>query len=294
MYKITPILLSFLAVLVFANPAWAVEDFVLTVNSLSEYEEGQHSTIHGKAMTLNNEPVSEVLISVYFPSGIIKTSTNSTGQFSATSHVPVEIGEDNVTVYAKKDNRYTSAEITYQVTESKTKKIQAPMAKTPKIIDGKIELDPFSKLIQEIEKQKTEEVEREVNIKEMQQIDEQRRLSQIDLEKDLEEDAKRNEAHSPRNAFYRFLQDVDNSIRGIFWQQFLFTEKITKQAQKAKENALGEGKSSVEAMKIFQEEAAVTQKEIMEFNKDLSINYGNATSDIQDQFDEKGKIPREE
>ncbi|MGY5149375.1 MAG: hypothetical protein ACW9W3_04855 [Candidatus Nitrosopumilus sp. bin_68KS] len=277
-----------------ANPAWAVEDFMLTVSSLSEYEKGQHSTIYGETITLDDEPVSKVLISVYFPSGIIKTSTNSTGQFSVTSPVPVEIGEDNITVYAKKDNRYTSAEITYQVIESKTKKIQEPVIKTPIITDKKIELDPFSKMIQEIEKQKNDEVKRETSIKEKQEIDKKRQLAKEDLQNDLKESEKRNESNSPRNVFYRFIQEVDSSVRAIFWQQFLFTEKISQHAQDAKEEALKDGKSSFEAMKIFQQEAAVTQKEIMDVNKNLSVKYGNSTLDVQDMFDENGKFPRED
>ena len=69
---------------------------------------------------------------------------------------------------------------------------------------------------------------------------------------------------------------------------------ITKQAQDAKEEALKDGKSSFEAMKIFQQEAAVTQKEIMDVNKNLSVKYGNSTSDVQNLFDENGKLPREE
>ena len=69
---------------------------------------------------------------------------------------------------------------------------------------------------------------------------------------------------------------------------------LTKQAHEAKENALNEGKSSFEAMEIFQEKAKVTQNEITRLNKNLNVQYGNATSDIQEQFNEKGKIPREE
>ncbi|NNL58204.1 MAG: hypothetical protein HKP31_01865 [Nitrosopumilus sp.] len=274
-----------------ATPAWAVENFMLTVSSLSEYEEGQHSTIHGKTMTLDDEPVSNVLIGVYFPSGIIKTSTNATGQFSVTSPIPLEIGEDSITIYAKKDNKYTSTEITYQVTENKPKKIQEPVTKTD---DKKIELDPFSKMIQEIEKQKTDEVKRETTIKEKQEIDKKRQLAKEDLQKDLKESEKRNEAYNPRNAFYKFIKEVDSSVRAIFWQQFLFTEKITQHAHEAKEEALKDGKSSFEAMKIFQQEAAVTQKEVMEVNKNLSVKYGNSTLGVQNMFDEKGKLPRED
>ena len=176
--------------------------------------------------------------------------------------------------------------------ESKPSVIQElQIEKIPKS-NQNIELDPFSKMIQQLEKQKIEESEREINIKELEQIDEQRQLAQIDLENDLKNYEKRNETYSPRNVFYRFIQDVDSSVRGIFWQQFLFTEKITKQAHDAKENALEEGKSSFEAMKIFQEEATMPQKEVMEFNKNLSVKYGNATSNVQNLFDENGKLPR--
>jgi len=48
----------------------------------------------------------------------------------------------------------------------------------------------------------------------------------------------------------------------------------------------------IETMKIFQEKTAVTQNEVLNLNKNLNVQYGNATSCIQDQFDEKGKIPR--
>jgi len=278
------------------NPVWAVEDFIFSINSPSEFEVGQFPVIHGKAVTLDNNPVSDVQIKVNFPSGDITTLTNSTGQFSAISPVLADIGEYTITVYAKKDNKYANVQFTYQVTESKVtiaKETPKPLDETLKT-DEHVELDPFSKMIKQIEEQKLEEEKEKSLTKKQQQVEEQRLFAKADLQKDLIEAEKRNESNSPRNVFYRFIQDVDSSVRGIFWQQFLFTEKITKEAQEAKENALEEGKSSFEAMKIFQKEAAVTQKEVMDFNKNLSVRYGNATNVIQEQFDEKGKLPREE
>jgi len=274
------------------NPALATEDFIFSINSLSEFEVGQFPFVNGNAVTLDNNPVSDVQIQVNFPSGIIKTTTNSTGQFSALSPAPIDIGEYTITVYAKKDNKYTNSLITYKGVEGKPK-IESQIERTPKT-NEKIELDPFSKMIQQLEAEKIDNTKREINIQEQNQVDESRRFAQIDLQNDLKESEKRNESYNPRNAFYKFIQKIDSSVRGIFWQQFLFTEKIANQAKEAKENALDEGKSSFEAMKIFQKEAAVTQNEVMDLNKNLNIQYGNATSDIQNQFDEKGKIPREE
>lgn len=296
MYKIASIvLLSCMMGIFLTNHAWAQENFMLTVSSLSEYKEGEYSVISGKTLTLDNRPVADVQIHVHFSSGIVKTATNSTGQFSAASPEILEIGEYDTTVYAKKNNKYANAEITYTV-ESKTKNIQViePKTETPKMTNEKVELDPFSKMIQELNKQKTQEVKREAEIKERQEIDEKRRLAQLDLQNDLKESEKQNEVNSPRNVFYRFIQDIDSSVRAIFWQQFLFTEKISQQAHEAKEEALRDGRTSFEAMKIFQQEAAVTQKEVMEVNKNLSIKYGNSTSDVQNLFDENGKLPREE
>lgn len=297
MYKIaSTILLSCMVGLLLANTAWAAEDFMLSVSSLSEYQEGEHSVITGKTMTLDGKPVSDVLVHVYFPSGIIKTATNSTGHFSVVSPATLKIGEYDTTVSAKKDSKYANAEITYQVVESKAKNIQVfePETETPKTTDEKVRLDPFSKMIQELEKQKTEDVKRDTDIKEQQEIDEKRRLAQEDLQNDLKESEKRNEINSPRNVFYKFIQEVDSSVRGIFWQQFLFTEKITQQAHDAKQKALQDGKTSLEATKIFQDEAAITQKEVMDFNKNLSVDYGNSTSSVQNMFDENGKLPRED
>ena len=294
MFKITSIvILSCVFSMVYASPAFATEDFTFSISSVSEFEVGQFPFVNGKAVTLNNNPVPNVQIQVHFPSGTINTITNSTGQFSAVSPVSTDIGEYTIAVYAKKDNKYADSEITYKGVESKPK-VESQIEKTPKTSNGKIELDPFSKMLKDIEEQKTDETKRKTNIQAQNQVDEQRRLAQIDLQNDLKESEKRNEAHNPRNAFYKFIQKIDSSVRGIFWQQFLFTEKITNQAKEAKENALDEGKSTFEAMKIFQKEAAVTQKEVMEFNKNLSIDYGNATSEIQNQFDENGKLPRED
>lgn len=290
------VLFSFMLGFFFVNPVWAIDDFTFTINSLSEFEVGQYPIISGQAITLDKLPVSDVQIQVNFPYEKIKTSTNSTGHFYVTSLIPAEIGEYTITVYAKKDNRYTNIQVTYQVLEdlpTKPIKVTNPVKKSPKTIDGNIELDPFSKMIKQLEEQKKNEIKKEEIVKEQQQIDYQRIQSKQKLEKDLKDSEKSNEYFSPRNVFYRFVTDVDNSVRGIFWQQFLFTEKLTKDAQDAKKNALDEGKSSFEAMKIFQEKAKVTQNEVMGINKNLNIQYGNATSNIQEQFDEKGKLPRE-
>jgi len=298
MYKVIYIsLFSSLLGLFFTNPVFATDDFLFTVDDLPEFEVGQYLFVTGNAFTLDKNPVSDVQIQVNFPSEKIRVSTNSTGQFYAISMIPAKVGEYTITIYAKKDNRFADTQLTYNVLETLPKeslKVANSLEKSTKVNDGNIELDPFSKMIKQLEEQKTNEVIRKELTKEQQQIDEQRIQNEVKLQMDLKDSEKKNEYYNPRNIFYRFIADIDSSVRGIFWQQFLFTENITKQAHNAKENALDEGKSSEEAMEIFHEKAKVTKKEIMNLNKNLNMKYSNATSNIQDQFDENGKITREE
>ncbi len=42
--------------------------------------------------------------------------------------------------------------------------------------------------------------------------------------------------------------------------------------------------------KVFIKQSATTRNEIIDHNNRLNIEYGNATSSIQEQFDEQGKL----
>ena len=288
------------------SPAWAEQSMLFSVSSQSTFQVGEYPFINGTATDSDGNPLQDVEIQANFPSRMAITETDSAGKFSITSYVPAELGEHTVTVFATKDKMYLNTQITYQVIDSqqqqrmttsgvseKESNPEEDIPKKPKYDNSKYDL--FSRMILDnIEEQKIENEKKEVFSEEQQQIKEQRILSQKDLEDDLKSFEKQNEFYNARNAFLRFLADVDYSVKNLFWQQFLFTEKITEEAQEAKKDALEEGKSSVEATKIFQQEAAVSRNEIIEYNKDLSIKYGNATSNIQEHFDENGKLPRTE
>ena len=302
---ISMVLLSGMIGLFFASSAWAEEGMLFSVKTLSEFEMEEHPFIYGNATDMNGNPLPDVEIQANFPSSVAMTKTNSTGEFSITSSSTAEPGKHTVTVYATKGKMYLNTQITYHVIDRQQQIVQfvdleeevnpeENISNRTKNYDNS-KYDLFSRtILDNIEEQKGNILKKKVLSEEQQEITEQRLQSQEDLETDLKLFERQNEFHSARNAFLRFLADVDYSVKNLFWQQFLFTEKITEEAHKAKEEALGEGKSSAEATKIFQQEAAVTQKEVMEYNKNLSIKYGNATSSIQEQFDEKGKLPRED
>ena len=227
------------------------------------------------------------------------TTTDSAGAFSITSPVAAEPGEHIITVYATKGTMNLKTQIIYQVTDNqrvttedtKNEDPEENNSKNSKFDNSKYDLLSRT-ILDKVEEQKIENEKKETHSEEQQIISEQRLQIREDLETDLKSFEKKSESHTPRNAFLRFLAHIDYSVKDIFWHQFLFTEEKTEDAQIAKENALEAGKSSLEATKIFQKGAAVTQSELIEYNKDLNIKYGNATLNIQEQFDEKGKLPR--
>jgi len=284
--------------LFFAPSVWADENsMTLSINSLSIFELGQYPFVNGIVTDSDDNPLSNVEIQINFPSSVGIAATNSAGEFSITSKVPAELGEYTVVVYATKDATHLNTQVTYQVmTLSEIAKNNADSKdKTPKTSSyDNSKYDLLSRAILEnMEEQKTENTKNKILSEEQKEISEQRLQMHSKLKDELKSFEEKNESHTPRNAFLRFLADIDYSVKDIFWHQFLFTEERTDNAREAKEYALEEGKSSIEATKIFQQEAAISRNEIIEHNKELNIKYGNATSGVQKQFDKNGKLPRE-
>jgi hypothetical protein len=121
-------------------------------------------------------------------------------------------------------------------------------------------------------------------------IDEQRQTSQNVLKEDLLSFEKEFEFNTPRLAFDRFVQSVDETVQVIFWGQFNLTEKKHTEAYAAKQTAIENGETSVNAMKIFQRKAAITKNEIVDYNSELNIKYGFADESSQSYFDSDGKL----
>lgn len=303
MIRITSVvLLSAVIGMVIAYPAWAEESMLFSVNSQSTFQEGQYPFIYGTATNSDGDPLSGVEIQASFPSIVAMVKTDSAGQFSIASPIPSEIGQHTVNVFATKDKMHLNTQITYEVvskqhptsySSDKDDLHEKNTSRIPKYDNSKYDL--FSRtILDNMEEQKIDNTKKMILSEEQQQVNNQRIQSQKDLEDDLKSFEKQNEFYNARNAFLRFLAGVDYSVKNLFWNQFLFTEKITEEAQEAKRIALEKGESSFEATKIFQQEAAVSRSEIIEHNKNLSIKYGNATSAVQDEFNKDGKLPRQD
>ena len=302
---------------------WAATDeLVLTVNSESEYKVGQFPSITGLVTDSDGNPVSDVQIQASFPSRTMLISTNSSGEFSITSPIPTESGQYVVIISATKDKLFVDAKITYDVKDRKSvipllilsQRIESsePIELTVKnitqitksdvslsmtrgitsnIIDNEIQLNPLSNtILPQIELQNQNEIKQKTSYEQSQNISDQKQKTAEAVSSDLKLLEKKNEANTPQNVFLEFLNDIDSSVKNIFWGQFSFTEKKTDQGLEAKEKALDEGKSSKEAMESFHKAATTTRNEIIELNNNLNIEFGNATSSTQEQFDEHGKL----
>ena len=285
----------------FVSSVSAQEDnndgMVLSINSLSIFEQGKYPIVYGVVTDSNTNPLPGVEIQATFSSGMGIAITDSAGEFSITSSIAAEeLGTHTVTVYATKNAMYLNTQVTYNVmTQSEIAQINAnSKEKIPRESSyDNSKYDLLSRtILNEMEEQKKDNIKKEILSEEQKEISENRLETHSKIENELKSLEEKNESHTPRNAFLRFLADIDYSVKDIFWHQFLFTEDRTDDALKAKEYALDEGKSSLEATKIFQQEAAFSQNEIIEYNKELNIKYGNATSGTQEQFDENGKLPR--
>lgn len=294
------ILLSATVGLFVMTPVWAEENSVtLSVSSLSKFGVGQNPFVKGTVIDSNGNPLSNVEIQANFPSSVGIAVTNSAGEFSITSQAPAEPGEHVITVYATKDTLYLDTQVIYQVGTSNeilnnnNTNSEEKNSKTSNYDNSQYDLLSRT-ILKNIEEQKIDNQKREDLSEEQEAISEQRLQIHSELKNELESFEKEYESNTPRNAFLGFLTDVDSSVKDIFWHQFLFTEERTDDAREAKEYALEEGKSSIEATEVFREKATIRQSEINEYNNELNIKYGNATSSVQEQFDENGKLPREE
>jgi len=317
-----PILLFSCFSLFFIPQIWAsTDELVLTVNSQSEYKVGQFPSISGLVTDSDGNPINNVQIQASFPSRTILSSTNLSGEFSITSPIPAELGQYTIITSATKDKLFVDAKISYDVKESKSKiplrvipqaigiseskdisnrnitqinlldvSIPTNSEGTSNLIANEIIPHPFANVIPPQIELQNNELKQTTEVDKSQNINEQKQKIAENESNDLKLLEKENESKTPRNAFLQFLDDIDSAVKNIFWGQFLFTEKKSDQGHDAKEKALDEGKSPKEAMESFHKAAAITRNEIIEHNNKLNIEFGNATTSVQDQFDEQGKL----
>lgn len=168
------------------------------------------------------------------------------------------------------------------------------------IIDGKdIQNNPTAKkILEKIELSKkilAQMKEKKSLITEQQKIvEEQRKQAKEKLEQDLVRMNKDYETFTPRNAHAAFLNNVNSTYHGIYWDQFNYMDEKIKLAKIAKKQVLEKGGTITEAFDAYYKFASMSRKEMIKLNQELNIKYGFTDHELQAHFDKNGKLPRYE
>lgn len=139
--------------------------------------------------------------------------------------------------------------------------------------------------MQNAEKQKTEHEKF---------VDEQRRIAQELLEKDLNRMNKNYEEFTPRNSFARFVSNFNQTHQGFYWDQFDYMNEKIKIAKQAKQAVLNNGGNHAVAHAEFVKYASMTRAEMISYVSELNIKHELTDSTLQSYFDKNGKLPRYE
>ena len=275
-------------------------DLVTTAWPLNDsFEDGEFPKIVGNVKDQAGKPVNGAEIKVTFATQTISSTTNNVGSFYIESKTPALPGEYTINVIATKDGYGMNIASTSYFVKGDPQNFSgldlSVVTQVPFLIEEGLTTNPLSLIIfqhmEELKKQQEAEAKKQQEIKERENfINEQRLLSQNSLEEELKSLEKAFDLNTPRIAFGRFVETVDDTVQVIFWGQFNLTEQKHNEAYAAKVKALEDGKDGVEATKTFQRKAAITKSEIVTHNSELNVKYGLADETSQGYFNDQGKL----
>ncbi len=275
-------------------------DLVTSAWSLNDpLEDGQFPIIVGNVKDQAGNPVSDAQVKIAFATDTVSSTTNNVGSFYIELKIPARPGDYTVSVISTKEGYGMSIVSTTYFVNGIPQIIPEidldVVNQVPFLIQEGLTKNPLSQIIlQHMEKVKKQQEEAE---KKQQEIDDkknfienQRQIVQNLLDEDLKSFENGLELSTPRIAFGRFIQTIDETVQLIFWGQFNLTEQKHNEAYAAKIDALEDGENSTSATKVFQRKAAISRSEIVEHNSELNIKYGLADKSTQSYFDEVGKL----
>lgn len=292
-----------LSLVIFSGISYAnssMGDLVTTAWPLNDpLEDGQFPIIVGNVKDQAGNPVSDAQVKIAFATETISSTTNNVGSFYIELKTPAQPGDYTISVISTKEGYGMSIESTKYFVNGIPQIIPEVdlevVSQVPILIQDGLTKNPLSQIIlqhmemlkkqQEEADKKQQEIEKRKNF-----IDNQREIAQNSLNDELKSFEEGLQLSTPRIAFSRFVQNVDDTVQFIFWGQFNLTEQKHNEAYAAKLEALEEGEDSITATKVFQRKAAISKSEIVEHNSELNIKYGFADSSTQNYFDEDGKI----
>ena len=259
------------------------------------YQINEYPRLVGYVTDETGNPVTNASVQITAAKYGVWTSTNLEGKFVFDQRVSPDAGVNIFNVIVKKQGYADGiASTSFVVAGASPQKATLQPVQPTKVQDKTAMIKILEQAKQFQEKISAQEKKRQELQAQQQLIQKQREVAYSSLLTDLTKMDLETLPNTPRNAFAAFLSTVDEGVHAIYWSQFELTEKITQEAHQAKLEALQNGMSSPDAMKIFQKKAAISRDQLIEHNKNIQIQSGHADKNVQDLFDKSGKLPRTE
>lgn len=125
-----------------------------------------------------------------------------------------------------------------------------------------------------------------------QQMQEIRNKVKSSLDEQINRMNKDFEAYNSQNAFARFVSKKPAEIQPIYQGMFDYQQEKINSAKAERDRILAEGGKFQDAWDAYHKISATKKVKLVQLNKDYNIRYVNANIEIQNAFDEKGKLPR--
>ncbi len=267
---------------------------VTTIPEKSPLESSEIPVIVGTITNQASNPIDDAQVSISTSYGTFQTTTDSEGKFRYQYPNTVSSAEYLVNIKAEKDGYRAGLGSTTFFVSGVPAQSQYNSGTTS---GNNTSQDPVAaRILKNIEIAKKIQAEQDAKIKQVEEEkkfqEEQRALANQQLQVDLQSWFNQLNPFTPRNAYAVFVSQVNQTVQGIFWGQFNFTEQKTNDGLAARDHVLQNGGTADQARKAFIQNASSSKSDIIKVNSDLNIKYGYADKDVQAKFDKYGNIPR--
>ena len=257
------------------------------------YRTNEYPKLTGSVTDQAGNPVAKATVKVTTAKYGIWTSTNLQGKFVIDQKVTPDEGVNLFNVLVKKEGYADGiASTSFVVIGSTTTQTQSNPVTSNQVPTQASMMQLLDQAKQLQEKVAAQDKMKKELLTQQQSIQKQREIAYANLLKDITKIDQETLPNAPRNAFAAFIATVDEGVHAIYWSQFALTEKLSQDAHQAKLQALQNGMSPYEAMKVYQKKASITRAQLLEYNANIQIQHGLADKSVQDKFDKNGKLPR--
>ncbi len=124
------------------------------------------------------------------------------------------------------------------------------------------------------------------------EVEEKRVIAQERLSERLDAFLVKYQDKMPKAAFAKFVEKKPDYIQKVFWGMFDYMQDKVDSARGAMKQVLDNGGSLKEARDAYFAHAQTKRVQLIQVVEDLNVEHGLAEKNVQDTFDELGKLPR--